>query len=268
MPKSQQPYEWVSLMELLEMYAGAYWRMSGMIGQIICHLEAGAMGATLSEQVHDAVGGTLGELQRDMERLRLESPLKQLQRIRDYLNGKESNGEVVYSVLRQRIAALHERMIDDLEARCFLCVPQEVTELYRQPRPLFGEEVEKKFPQMAEDVSEAGKCLSLYRPTAAVFHLMRVMEIAVQRFGDRLGVRLVKEQNWQVILDQINAAIRKMDHKEQATKTYAEAASHLYNVKVAWRNEVMHPKQTYTFEEANAIFGNAKTFVIDLAGLI
>jgi hypothetical protein len=41
-----------------------------------------------------------------------------------------------------------------------------------------------------------------------------------------------------------------MDAKQLSTKAYAEAASHLYNVKVAWRNEVMHPKQTYTFEEA------------------
>jgi hypothetical protein len=73
---------------------------------------------------------------------------------------------------------------------------------------------------------------------------------------------------WQVILDQINSAIRKRDAKQLDTKQYAEAASHLYNVKVAWRNEVMHPKQTYTDEEAWAIFGNVKAFVTDLTALI
>src|SRR5271169_6002061 len=35
-----------------------------------------------------------------------------------------------------------------------------------------------------------GKCLALGRPTAAVFHLMPVMEIGVQRFGADLGVTL------------------------------------------------------------------------------
>ena len=118
---------------------------------------------------------------------------------------------------------------------------------------------------MTEDISEAAKCLSLDRPTACVFHLMRVMELAVQRFGDVLSVKLVTEKNWQVLLDQINAAIRKLDAKDAKTKAYAQAASHLYNVKVAWRNEVMHPKQTYTFEEAKAIFDNANTFINGLA---
>jgi hypothetical protein len=60
-----------------------------------------------------------------------------------------------------------------------------------------------------------------------------------------------------------------MDPKRQpVVKEYAEAASHLYIVKVAWRNEVMHPKQTYTFEEAKSIFGNVRTFIADLAGFI
>ena len=73
---------------------------------------------------------------------------------------------------------------------------------------------------------------------------MRVMELAVQRFGDELGVKLASEQNWQVILDKLTAAVRKMDAEENfKTKAYAQAASHLYNVKVAWRNEVMHPKR-------------------------
>jgi len=121
---------------------------------------------------------------------------------------------------------------------------------------------------MTEDISEAGKCLSLNRPTASVFHLMRVMELAVQRFGNELSVTLVTEKNWQVILDQINAAIRKLDAKQPKTKSYAQATSHLYNVKVAWRNEVMHPKQTYTFEEAKAIFDNVRTFVCDLETIL
>jgi hypothetical protein len=70
---------------------------------------------------------------------------------------------------------------------------------------------------------------------------------------------------WQNILDEINKAIRAMDQKIAQTKAYAGIASHLYNVKIAWRNQVMHPKQTYTIEEARAIFTSAETFVRDLA---
>ena len=63
---------------------------------------------------------------------------------------------------------------------------------YRPAEPLFGAAVEAKFPEMSEDISEAGKCLALNRATASVFHLMRIMEIAVQRFGDKIGVALAK----------------------------------------------------------------------------
>jgi len=39
-------------------------------------------------------------------------------------------------------------------------------------------------------------------------------------------------------------------------------------VKIAWRNEVMHPKQNYTPEQAHEIYRNVRTFVRDLAGLV
>ena len=139
---------------------------------------------------------------------------------------------------------------------------------YDQKEPLFGKQVEDKFSNMSEDISEAGKCIALSRSTASVFHLMRIMEIAVQEFGDKLGVKLVKETNWQVILDQINAAIKKMDSKDKKTVAYAQATSHLYNVKISWRNNVMHPKQTYTPEEARTIFDNVKAFVCNIVEII
>lgn len=97
---------------------------------------------------------------------------------------------------------------------------------------------------------------------------MRVMEIGVQKLGDQLGVTLTNEKNWQNILDEVNKATKALDHKLPRTKALAEASSHLYAVKVAWRNEVMHPKQTYTPSEATAIFNNARTFMGDLAGLV
>jgi hypothetical protein len=59
---------------------------------------------------------------------------------------------------------------------------------------LFGTEVEDKLPNVIEDIAEAGKCLGLRRPTAAVFHLMRIMEVGVQKFGDKLGVMLTEEK--------------------------------------------------------------------------
>jgi hypothetical protein len=42
----------------------------------------------------------------------------------------------------------------------------------------------------------------------------------------------------------------------------------LYAVKLAWRNEVMHPKVTYTSEEARRVLDAVKAFIEDLAAIV
>jgi hypothetical protein len=163
---------------------------------------------------------------------------------------------------------LNLRMADELDKRFFLSVSPEEIEYYRQQSPLFGQEVEDKFPSMSEDISEAGKCLALGRSTACVFHLMRVMEIGLRRVGTAIGVALTASKNWQNILDEMNKRIRAMDQKDEKTKRYASASAHLYNVKLAWRNEVMHPKQTYTAEESKLLFSAVGVFIRDISNLV
>jgi len=45
-------------------------------------------------------------------------------------------------------------------------------------------------------------------------------------------------------------------------------SANLYAVKLAWRNEVMHPKQTYTEEEATGLATAVKTFVADILNVV
>jgi len=254
------PFQLVNLMELLQFHAAEFCRISGILSQALTYIRCNH---ELNPETWGEIGYSLRDLKLECEKLELRSALAHINRVLEYINrGTE------LAVLERYFTEIQTRVVDDLSDRWFLHLPPPSVEFYRPTKPLFTAAVEAKFPQMSEDISEAAKCIALRRSTAAVFHLMRIMELGVQKFGDRLGVMLVQEKNWQIILDQVNAAIRKLDAKQPATKAYAEAASHLYNVKVAWRNEVMHPKQTYTDEEASAIFGNVRTFVGDLVGLI
>lgn len=257
------PYQVVTLMEILETSAEAFWRTSCLIGQAIVKLEPvfdfGTEGA-------GALGGALGEVQRQIVQLQLRSAVAQMNRIEAYIT--PTGHAVIQSQIRQMLIDLHQRICDELDDRFFISIPSESIGYYRPDEPLFGKDVEAKFPMMSEDISEAGKCLALGRPTATVFHLMRVVEIAVQRFGDKLGVELATEKNWQNILDEINKAIKTLDHKLPQTRAYAGASSHLYNIKIRWRNEVMHPKQTYTTAEAKDVFEAVRTFIRDLAGVL
>lgn len=166
---------------------------------------------------------------------------------------------------------LRRRLLDQAEITyCLTLTPSEKA-LYEQERrePLFGDLVEEKFPAVtSEDIAEAGKCLGVGRYTAAVFHLMRVMETAVHKLGEVLDIGLVQEKNWQNILDEVNKAIKALDHKQAKTKNLASISSHLYAVKLAWRNEVMHPKQTYTSDEADTVFRSVRAFMNDLAEVV
>lgn len=163
---------------------------------------------------------------------------------------------------------LRRRLLDQTESLFCLLLSENERNLYSPSGLLFGHLTETKFPTLSEDIAEAGKCLGLGRSTASVFHLMRVMELAVQKLGDELGVNLVGEKNWQCILDETNKKIQALDHKLARTKKLAEISSHLYAVKIAWRNEVMHPKQTYTLDEAHDVFRHAGTFIRELASVI
>ncbi len=166
-----------------------------------------------------------------------------------------------------RIEEVERALQREMRGNAFFVVSQSDASFYNNAS-LFGAEVEAKFTRLSEDISEAGKCLAFGRYTACIFHLMRVMEATVQDFGSAVGVSLTYEKNWQNILDEINKAIKGMDQKQPKTQQLAEAAAHLYNVKLAWRNPVMHPKDTYTQEDARAIFDNVKSFTSYLAPLL
>lgn len=162
-----------------------------------------------------------------------------------------------------------ERLIEhELEDVLLLQIPHSKAKYYEDV-PQFGKSVVEEFPDAEPDIQEAAKCLATMRYTACVFHLMRVTERAVQHLGKRLGVILADEKNWHNILDQVERAIKALPAKSSTEKTqrnrYSEACAHLRMVKDAWRNSVMHPKETYTEEEAERIFRNVKDFMVHLA---
>jgi HEPN domain-containing protein len=160
------------------------------------------------------------------------------------------------------------RLWDELEeGGHFFYIPIKRAKAFEVKEP-FGPRVSAKFPKLGEDIEDAHKCYACGRYTACVFHLMRVVEVAVQRLGKKLGVKNAKNLVWQVILDQVNLAIKSLPAKSPKTKKFAAVTGHLYNVKVAWRNEVMHPKETYTEEEAETLLSLVKVFMVEVASVI
>lgn len=160
------------------------------------------------------------------------------------------------------------RMGDEFRARVVLVVPPSKAAYYDPQLPDFAPDVLAKFANHTSDMFEAGNCFALGRNTACVFHLMRLTEAGVQAFGTKLGVTIAGELEWQKILDRLNPIIRAMNHRDPLTIQYAAIQSHLYNVKVAWRNAVMHPKETYDESEARDIFNHVRAFLAELVKVL
>ena len=183
-----------------------------------------------------------------------------------------TSGKDPEKVLSQESAAFFQTLLqNELHSVFFKHVSKENADLYNN-REAFGPQVSLKFSLAISDIEEASKCLALERSTACVFHLMRVMERGVQYFGKKLGVKLVAEKTWQKILDDLNAPIKAMPQKtkrqQERKEELAALHAHLFNVKLAWRNRVMHPKASYSPEEAADVYQQVDKFMRYLAATL
>ncbi|GGA47140.1 hypothetical protein GCM10011395_16710 [Sphingomonas psychrolutea] len=135
---------------------------------------------------------------------------------------------------------------------------------YSDEQRLFGEAVHAAFPSASYDIQEAGKCRALGRWTATVMHLMRALDPAILAFQSALNVSVPKE-NWQQIIDQIEAAIKGQGHKHPDHQWNSEASAFFRVLKDAWRNHAMHGKDQYDEERASAVYDSVRGFLRHLA---
>jgi HEPN domain-containing protein len=157
------------------------------------------------------------------------------------------------------------RLVDEMEERSFIALNGIEAQHYIEPLKGWDDALDK-LPNLTDDVGEASRCFAFGRYSAAMFHTMRALELAVQALSAKLGIHNV-EREWGKLLSDIGKAIEKMPTSKERNQ-WSEAHTLLYHVKQAWRNEVMHPKQTYTEEEAAEVIGASKSFCRHLANLI
>ena len=139
---------------------------------------------------------------------------------------------------------------------------QDKVRYYDPAEPLFGVDFASKFQSAIFEVDEAGKCFALGRPTASVFHLMRVMEIGIAAMSRCLGIDdpiKPAQRNWGIILKEIWKGIEKNwqtpgDRMTGDGVLFESIYASLDAVKNPWRNATMHVETKYTDEEAENVF--------------
>jgi hypothetical protein len=172
-----------------------------------------------------------------------------------------------------------------LENRVFLSLPKSRIDMLGN-KNFLGESVSAAFPSAVEDIEESGNCLALECSTAAVFHLMRVVEWGLRALARSLGVKSIKANNkpgnknyrpleyseWEKIIGELQERIesklakaKRGPAKQRLQEFYFPALQDIRAFKDAWRNHVMHTRASYTAADAEAVFSHVKRFMQSLA---
>jgi len=209
-----------------------------------------------------------------------------LQRMDDALANPQNESHGHFQLIEPAAMGIEASLIDlkntlprELESQYVLAMPFNKIKYYEQRDPLFGSDVATKFASAAAfEIDESGKCFSLNRYTATVFHLMRVMEVGITAARKSLGIPdPIKhgERNWGDILRKFDVELKARNAqqpKRWSTMSdedfFAEVYVSLDAVRNVWRNSTMHVEKTYTEEEAEHIFSAVRGFMRKLASRV
>jgi hypothetical protein len=158
----------------------------------------------------------------------------------------------------------------ELEGLTFLMLEDSENELIDAGAQLWDAPFASQFPSALDDLDEAAKCLAFGRSTAAVLHLMRIVEYGLRALHAHLGITVVlegNERNWGNILRRIKSNIDSRPASGKKDSLQAKYAM-LNAVKDAWRNPSMHIGHKHTPEDADRIHGAVKSFMLTLSDVM
>ena len=265
----ENPYRLVSLLELIKQFAA-----KGIMAK--CR-RLGDVAALCFEDKNNPEWrvNSVNILRRTLSELKVLCELADLHHSAlhagDLLTSTDSpaNKELLNVDKAQRIATMICGTIErDLSLRIFLALRPEHVIFYEPITPPFGQDIFDKFPSAIDDLLEASNCIAVERNTAAVFHLMRVMESGLKVLASALDIPYAP--SWESYLKQINAVLttdwNKLPRDVQLRKPfYQELSGDLQAIKISWRNPTMHIVRSYGPDEALRIFDCVKAFMIRLA---
>jgi hypothetical protein len=212
------------------------------------------------------------------ESLNLRNTLISINRTINRLTGNNQSGDCNIQIIQTELQCIRESLLTDLGVEKFIHLRPDAHEYFEQDA-LFGDEVRVKFPSAAADIKAAGNCLALDLWTAAVFHLMRVVEYGLRALARERKIKLPKKRElewaeWQEIIsgiDQKVALIRQWSRgsvKDKALAFYCGAIGEFYAFKDVYRNHVMHTRESYDLHQAASVIQHVSEFMKRLAAKI
>jgi hypothetical protein len=269
------PLPLVSLRDMLKVYAGPYVSLGIVLREVQLVGRNKNEAEVLKEEDRKKLRRSLHRAHESCMQLGMVVSAGVIeQRLTDYSKRGSSKKPITYRRVSYAFEHLEETIQVEVRSRWLLVVPQELASYYDDGPAPFGEQVATKFPSAGYDIREASKCLALGRETAAVFHLMRVLEKGLGALAADVGVPFEFE-NWKNIIDQIGSKITALDNtlprgqaKSERLQFLSTAATNFQFFKEAWRNHVSHGRSVYNAEEAVGILQHVRLFMRTLAARI
>lgn len=130
----------------------------------------------------------------------------------------------------------------------------DTADLIARAEVLFPADLVRKVPEALEDVRQAGKCMAFELGTAAGFHTMRATELVLRHYYDAVmnGAERPKTNN-------IGDYLREM---ENAKAGDAKTLATLRQIKDSHRNELIHPEENLTLDDALALIGISQSAIV------
>ncbi len=203
----------------------------------------------------------------------LQSQWREVTNLLEDFKSRLTAGPLVDEILLDRAETIENLFRSAARHHLLLLLDEEAAKEYAYGPNLLGKKVAAAFPSAAFDLDEAAKCLALERYTAAVFHLMRVLESGLHILGQAFGVS-TQRPDWQNTIDQVGSAIRsKKGAADWPNSTdwradresYAQMLSSLEVLKDAWRNSTAHARANHDAKDAHRILHQVEAFMSKLA---
>jgi hypothetical protein len=180
----------------------------------------------------------------------------------------DKSNPVTWGELARAAEAIDNRLVDELKAIQFFVLDPDRAKYFESPTPLLGQAVEEKLPSSIRlEIEDAGRCLALGLGTAAVFHLMRILEFGLKELAKMLDIAYAP--GWEPYIDQIKARIKTRDQQEgvgwKIDKAFLSRLLGDFQVyKEAWRNPTMHGER-YSIADAENALRAVRSFLQRLA---
>lgn len=182
-------------------------------------------------------------------------------------------GRLQFVQLGVLMLELSKTLRRELETRKVFCLDPGRAQFYSPTEPLWGRDVADKFPSIAYEIDQIGKCYACDLTTASAFHSIRAMEAGIRAMARCLGIpdpTSGRERNWGQLNEAFRAKIEALWPRATGriagdARLFDRLYGSISGMQNPYRNETMHLSAKYTAPEALHIFELAKGLMTQIA---